>query len=79
MANPYKIYDRNQGPAWLKQLDKYVGVNNSNLEARARDTDAALRNHDGDPKAKKEATYVMSNKDNHNDGSVVSRERKAGK
>lgn len=79
MANPYKIYDRNQGPGWLKQLDKYIGVNNANLEARSRDTDATIRNYDGDEKEVKTATYVMSDKNNHNERSVISRERKAGK
>jgi hypothetical protein len=62
MANPYKIYDRNQGPGWLKGLAKYVGLNTSNLEARAKDTAATIRNQGGDAQAINEASYVPKGK-----------------
>jgi hypothetical protein len=57
MPNPFKIYDKNKGPAWLKQLDKYVEVPERN-PYRKLDNAALEKNHGGDRKLIDEATYV---------------------
>jgi hypothetical protein len=57
MPNPYKAYAKNQGPVWLKKLEKYVEPPASNPYTKL--DDAALeRNHGGDRKLIDEATYV---------------------
>jgi hypothetical protein len=57
MTNPYKIYDKNQGPGWLKQLDKYIVPPESDPYRRL-DNEATKRNFGGDRAAIDEATYV---------------------
>jgi hypothetical protein len=57
MPNPYKIYDRNQGPPWLKQLDKYIEVPESN-PYKILDNEAVIRNRGGGREILDKATYV---------------------
>ena len=61
MPNPYKIYDRNQGPEWLKGLQKYVVTPESN-DVSKKDNEATVRNHGGDRKLIDEATDVEGKK-----------------
>jgi len=56
MPNPYKIYDRNQGPPWLKQLDKYIEKPDNQAEKKT-DAVVAQRNHGGDGKQRELASY----------------------
>lgn len=60
MSNPYKIYDKNLGPKWLKSLDPYINKTTSNVEARKRDTAVTKRNHVNQPENSPidEASYV---------------------
>ena len=57
MPNPYKVYQKNQGPGWLKQLDKYVETSPSN-DLRIKDAETTVRNHGGDRTLVDEASYV---------------------
>ena len=61
MSNPYKIYDRNQGPPWLKQLDKYIETPKNNA-TKILDATVAERNHGGNEKLIKKATYAEGKK-----------------
>ncbi len=61
MSNPYKVYQKNQGPGWLKGLDKYVEPPDNNA-AKARDAKVTARNHSGDEKLIARSTYIEGNK-----------------
>jgi hypothetical protein len=61
MSNPYKAYQKNQAPDWLKGLDKYVVVPDDN-EAVIRDVKTTVRNHGGDEKLMEKDAYVEGNK-----------------
>ena len=56
MANPYKIYEKNQGPKWLDGLQKYV-VPPDHQEDKTRDATVTARNHDSDPEQTQLAAY----------------------
>lgn len=62
MSHPYKAYQRNQGPAWLGQLDKYVEQQISNLSTKVKDAKVVQTNYGGDEKLIKQATYVAKGK-----------------
>jgi hypothetical protein len=57
MPNPYKIYDKNNGPKWLDGLQKYV-VKPASEDCEKRDNAATVRYSGGDRSAIDEATYV---------------------
>ena len=58
MPNPYKVYQKNQGPGWLQPtLGKYVETpENNNL--KIKDAAVTVRNHGGNEKLVKKATLV---------------------
>lgn len=62
MPNPMKIYTKNQGPAWLSQLDKYVEqpLAHDNIATKKVDVSATMRNHGDNQSARevKNATFV---------------------
>ena len=58
MPNPYKVYQKNQGPGWLgRTLDKYVETPKSN-DLKIKDAAVTVRNHGGNDKLVKKATQV---------------------
>ena len=59
--NPYKVYQKNQGPAWLKGLDKYIEPQD-NQPAKTKDAVVTARNHGGDEKMIARATYSAGKK-----------------
>ena len=61
MPNPYKVYQKNQGPGWVKGLDKYIETPPSD-PTKIVDAAATVRNHGGDKKLVEKATYVEGNK-----------------
>ena len=61
MPNPFKVYAKNQGPGWLKGLQKYVETP-ANSETKRADAKATARNHGGDEKLIRKATYVEGKK-----------------
>ena len=61
MANPYKAYQKNQGPGWLSGLDKYIETPESN-PTKAADAKVTVRNHGGNEVLIKKATYVEGKK-----------------
>jgi len=61
MPNPYKAYQKNQGPGWLKGLDKYIELPD-NTAVKALDAKTTVRNQGGDEKLIAKASYVEGNK-----------------
>lgn len=61
MPNPYKIYQANQGPQWLRGLDQYIEPQD-NTATKVKDVKATERNHGGDEKLIKQATSVAKGK-----------------
>ena len=57
MPNPYKVYQKNQGPNWLGQLDKYIETPKNNA-TKILDATVTERNHGGNEKLIKKATQV---------------------
>lgn len=53
-----KVYAKNQGPNWLKGLDKYIEPVAPTNEARKKDAEATARNHGGERNLIDDATYV---------------------